>query len=71
MHGLRVISDEIPSYAEYKSIILTNGWERDLLTLTNQSSLNINEFNFEYFKEANEEIIEQWVSLFSDTAFHA
>jgi hypothetical protein len=71
VHGLRVISDEIPSYAEYKSIILTNGWERDLLTLTNQSSLNINEFNFEYFKEANEEIIEQWVSLFSDTAFHA
>jgi hypothetical protein len=69
LHGLRVIADEIPSYADYKEIIILNEWERGFRLLAKQSPLS--DFNFEYFKEENRKIIVAWGSLFSDAALHA
>lgn len=71
LHGLKVIADEIPSYADYKEAIILNDWERGFLMLANQSPIYHSVLNFEYFKEENEKIIEAWVSLFSDAALHA
>lgn len=71
VHGLRVITDEIPSYADYKEIVVMNEWETGFLMLTKQSPLYLSGFNYEYFKEENKKIIEAWAPLFSDAAPHA
>jgi len=71
IHGLRVIADEIPSYAHYKKSIIMNEWEKVFLMPAKSPTPYRGIFNVEYFREENEKIIEAWVSIFSDAVLHA
>lgn len=71
IHGLRVIADEIPSYPYYKEFIIMNEWEKGFLMLAKSTPPHRSGFNVEYFREANEKIIEAWVSIFSDAVLHS
>lgn len=71
IHGLRVIADEIPSYVDYKDIIIINEWEKGFSMLSKQTAEYRSGFNLEHFNDENKKIIEAWASLFSDEVLHA
>jgi hypothetical protein len=71
IHGLRVIADEIPSYAYYKEFIIMNEWKNAFLMPAMLTPPHRNVFNVEYFREENEKIIGAWASIFSDAVLYA
>jgi hypothetical protein len=71
VHGLRVIADEIPSYTDYKDIIIMNEWERDFFMPAEPTPPHLSRFNFEHFKDQNKKITGAWVSLFFDVTLYA
>jgi hypothetical protein len=71
IHDLRVIADEIPSYASYKDFISINEWEKSFLMQAKSTPPNHSGFNVEHFREENKKIIQEWFSIFSDAVPHS
>ena len=60
VHGLTVVADEIPSYAEFASDIRLGKWA-SIPTITKECSLSVLDRNFiGAFKRRNSKIIEDW-----------